>query len=100
MKKVLAAGIIALIIELIGMAVNYFYYQSNGWLLISHKGFGGEITIEHGFGLRVVHIYAMAPGESGSVTLSFSPTSFIVFFIVLFLLVWIILFATEKLQKK
>ncbi len=100
MKKVLTAGIIALVIELIGMAVNYFYYQSHGWLLMSHKGFGGEITIEHGFGLRVVHIYAMTPGESGSVMLSFSPTSFLTFFVVLFFVVLIILFAAEKLQKK
>ncbi len=100
MKKVLIAGILTLVIELMGMAVNYFYYQSNGWLLISHKGFGGEITIEHGFGLQVVHIYAMTPEDSGSVMLRFSPISFITFFIIIFVLVYLILFAAEKLQKK
>ena len=42
-----------------GMLANYRSYQNDHYLKYAIKNHGGEITIEHGFGLEAVHIYAM-----------------------------------------
>ena len=83
--------ITGLILTLLGMLVNYLSFRDRKWLKLAISRFGGEITIQYGFGLRMVHIYAMEQGGHDSVRLSFDPFSFLVCFVILSLIVFLIL---------
>ena len=96
MKRILISFAGALILTLAGMLCNYLSFRANRWLKLAYTGYGGEITIQHGFGLRMVHIYSMAPGESDSVTLTFNLFSFLFCLVVLFLIICLLVTAYEK----
>lgn len=91
MKKTMISMIAGLLLTLMGMLVNYLSFKDRNWLKLAINRFGGEITIQYGFGLRMVHIYAMEQGGHDSIRLSFDPFSFVVCFIVLSLIVFLVL---------
>ena len=91
------AGAIALAVNLAAALVNYLYYRSRKSLLIGMKTYGGEITIEHGFGgLRAVHIYGMTPDAVTTHTLRFSP----LLFLISFCLTLVVVFAVLKIVRR
>lgn len=101
MKRIIVSGAISLVLNLFGMLVNYLSYRSSGWLLLKTEGWGGEITIEYGYGgLRVVHIFAMMEGESGSVNLTFDPVLFLISLLGTWVAVWLILTAVSFFRKR
>ena len=68
------------------------------WL--AHRMYGGEISSESGFGLRMIRISGMMSGQSGSVRFSFDPLSFIVSLLLLGLAVYFLIFLSGKFIKK
>ena len=83
--------IAGLLLTLFGLFLNYLSFRDRKWLKLAISRFGGEITIQYGFGLRMVHIYAMEQGGHDSIRLSFDPFSFVFCFVVLSLIVFLIL---------
>ena len=98
MRKALSSILLGLVITLAGLFVNYLYFQKEGHLLLGWKMWGGEITSETGFGLRMVRIYAMMQGESDRISLRFEPISFVSSVILFSLLVYLLygMFAKVK----
>lgn len=98
MKKAVSSILMGIVISLAGLLVNYLYFQKEGHLLLAWKMWGGEITSETGFGLRMVRIYAMMQGESDSISLRFEPVSFALSAILFSLLAYLLsgLFAKMK----
>lgn len=96
--NILLASIISLGINLLAMLTNYLYYLANKHLLLAFKHYGGEITIEHGFGLILRHIFAMRDSDKDSIRLLFSPLSFIAYFIIIALIVFIIIIIIKKIK--
>ena len=93
------AGIISLILNAVGAALNWFSYQSQKHLLIKRSTFGGEITIEHGFGgLRAVHIYAMTPDGVTTHSLRFSPILFVLCFVITAAVIFVILRIVRRIR--
>ncbi len=94
------AGIISLILNAVGAALNFFSYQSQKHLLIKLSTFGGEITIEHGFGgLQAVHIYAMTPDGVTTHSLRFSPVLFLFFFLASAAVIYVILRIVRRMRR-
>ena len=101
MKRLGISVLVSLAVNLLIMGVNYLYYQSNHWLLIAHKVFGGEITVEFSPGLAVSHIYAMTMEGHDSIRLRFEPFSLLICVAVLALLIFLALtLADRMLQRK
>lgn len=96
--NIILSSIISLGINLLTLFINYLYYLANNHLLLAFKHYGGEITIEHGFGLILRHIYAMRSTDRDSIRLLFSPLSFIAHFIVIALIVFIIIIIIKKIK--
>ena len=93
------AGIISLVLNAVGAALNWFSYQSQKHLLIKLSTFGGEITIEHGFGgLRAVHIYAMTPDGVTTHSLRFSPILFVLCFVITAAVIFVILRIVRRIR--
>ena len=93
------AGIISLVLNAVGAALNWFSYQSQKHLLIKLSTFGGEITIEHGFGgLRAVHIYAMTPDGVTMHSLRFSPILFVLCFVITAAVIFVILRIVRRIR--
>lgn len=101
MKKLplIAAGI-ALVLTLLGMLVNYLYFKQNQWLLLAHHIYGGEITVERGFGWKVSHIYAMTSTGRDSTSLKFSILNFILTFLILALIIWAVAAIVTKIKAR
>ncbi len=87
MKKYIIPAVSALILTLAGSWLNYRHFQHTNWLLWSLKSHGGEFTGEWGFGWRVSHVYAMMPGQHDEISIHFDPISFLLTFLVLFLII-------------
>ena len=100
MKKVWISLGIALTLTFIGMYINYRSFQDDGRLKFAARMHGGEITVEHGFGLQAVHIYAMTPEESDAVSLRFSIISFVMTAALIFAAVFVLLFLADRFRKK
>ncbi|MBQ6368159.1 MAG: hypothetical protein IJJ30_06475 [Erysipelotrichaceae bacterium] len=100
MKKVYAAGILSLLFCAVGTLINYLYYRENNHLLLCFRTYGGEITIEHGFALRAVHIYGMTPDAVTTHSLRFSPIGMLATLLVSFGILLLILTLAGRLLKK
>ena len=100
MKKVYAAGILSLLFCAVGTLINYLYYRENNHLLLCFRTYGGEITIEHGFALRAVHIYGMTPDAVTTHSLRFSPIGLLATLLVSFGILLLILTIAGRLLKK
>ena len=72
MKKVIIAIVLAALVCLAGMYVNYRTYKQENRLKFAIRHHGGEITIEEGFGLQAIHTYGMTPEQSDTHDLRFS----------------------------
>ncbi len=91
MNNVIISFLIALIVDLAGLGINYLSFQQRHSLALAFRMFGGEITAENGFGLTMVHVFAMTPEESDSIKLTFSIIWFIVWLIAIAVIVFIII---------
>lgn len=98
-KTILASGIISLILNLCGMAVNYFHYRKTGHLLISLRTYGGEFMGETAFGLSVSHGSVMNAAANQN-ALGFTPAGFLIFFLVTAAAVFVLLLFADPLIKK
>ena len=88
MKKYIAvSAILSLLVCAAGCLVNYRSYQSYGHLKWALRTYGGEITIENGFGWHLVHIYSMTPDTGDSIRCSFSVPGMLVSFLGVFALI-------------
>lgn len=99
MKKLILSAAASLVLTLTGLFVNYMNYQNNKSLLLAYRAFGGEITRESGFGLTVVHIYAMTPDSRDSISCRFDPFSFILTFLLLTLVIWLVWTVIAMIRK-
>lgn len=100
MKKLLIASLISLATTLLGLWVNYSHYQKTGHLLLAIKMWGGECLDERGFGLDVFHTYGMTPDQADTVKISFDPIGFVLTLVLIALLVYVILFLSDRIRKK
>ncbi len=100
MKKLIISASIALILTLAGLFINYLNYINTTHLLLAIKEWGGEITIEYGFGLMMVHIFTMEMNGHDTISLRFDPISFIICFLFLFVLVYIVILIINKVRNK
>ena len=82
LRKLLPAFLLSLGFNLAMMAINYASFMKSGHLRFCFRMYGGEITIEHGFGLMMQHIYTMHIGGSDTISLNFSLLNFILFVLV------------------
>ncbi len=98
-KNVLISFFLSLAVCLIGAFVNYRSFLSGKYLLWSLKMYGGEITIEYGFGWIVSHIYGMTPDSTTSHNLRFSPIQFILMLAVGTALFFLIVTLVSKFRK-
>ncbi len=100
MKKILTAGIGALLVCAAGTLVNYLHYRQDHHLLWCYRIHGGEITIEYGFAVKAVHIYAMTPEQVGTHHISFSILGLIVSLLVSFAILLLLITLIGKLLKR
>ena len=99
MTNLKLAGIIALILNGIGALLNWLSFRSSNSLLIKLNTFGGEITIEHGFGgIRAVHIYGMTPDQLTTHSVQFSPVGFVISFLLTLAVVYLILLVLRRVR--
>ena len=91
MKRIAVSLSIGLLASLAGTLANYLYFLKDHALLLAYSVYGGEITVQYGIGFRLVHIYAMMPGQHGSVALHFSVLSIIICTILITLAAYAIL---------
>lgn len=99
-KKILMISLVlAVIVCAVGSYVNYNAYMKSHNLKWSVKTYGGEITIEHGFGWESVHIYGMSPEESDSHKLTFSPFSLLLSLAAVFAVCFLVCLAVSGLLK-
>ena len=96
MKKTWLSLTGAFILTLAGMLWNYLSFKDRNWLALAYTMFGGEITVQFGFGLRMVHIYSMRPEGHDSIRLSFDVFSFVICLGILFLIIFLILSVIQK----
>ena len=78
MKKLLIALLISCVLVSIGLVINLFSYRESNHLRFCIRNYGGEITIERGFGLMATHIYPMTQDGATSHRLRFAPVNLIV----------------------
>lgn len=83
-----------------GMAVNYLHYLKHGFLLLAYRMYGGEITVEYGFGLRYTHIYTMEPGGRDSISLHLDPLNLLITFAVIFAVTYVIGLLVRKKSRR
>ena len=98
-RNIILSLIISSVINLVGMLINFISFSNSGHMPLAIKIPGGECMLEIGFGLRAFHTYAMAMGDSDSVSFKFAPISFIVQILVVALIVFIIILIIKKLKK-
>ena len=86
---------------LAGLLVNYIHYRNYSRMLLAFRVYGGEITMERGFGLKVVKIYAMTPEQSSTMRFSFDPLTFVLSVILLSIVAYAVIFLIGRsLAKK
>ncbi|MBQ7432354.1 MAG: hypothetical protein IJV50_02670 [Lachnospiraceae bacterium] len=100
MKKGIIAVVISLLVNGIGMYVNYRAFQQGNYLKWCVRRVGGEITIENGFGWQATHIYPMLPDEEVTHTLRFRPVSFLMYVVAAALMIYVVLILADKLRAK
>lgn len=100
-KRWVTAGCTAVVINLLACMINYLSFQDSNWLMLKVEVYGGEITMEYGFGgLRAVHIYAMTPDQLTTHTLKFSVLLFLGCTVLTTLLVYLLLTLFAKRRNK
>ena len=100
MKRLVISLITALIITSAGALMNYLHFQKTGHLLLAARVWGGEITVEYGFGWRMVHIFAMSPEEQDSIYLLFQYMQFFLQALATALVVFLILSIISALRSR
>ena len=99
MANLKLAGILSLILNGIGALINWLSFRSSVRLLLKLTTFGGEITIEHGFGgIRAVHIYGMMPDQVTTHSVQFSPVGFLISFLLTAAVLYVILSVIRRLR--
>lgn len=99
-KKILLISLVlALALCVSGCLVNYRSYTDQHRLKWAAKHFGGEITIEYGFGWESVHVYGMTPEESDSHKITFSVYSLLLSFASLYVVCMLVCFVIAMLLK-
>ena len=86
MKPSILALILSVVINLVGMYVNYKSFEETKYLKLAYKMYGGECLIEFGFGLRVLHKYSMRKDQPSTATLHFAPITLFVSVFLLYLI--------------
>lgn len=79
MKRAISAFAAALLVNLVGLIVNWRAFADTCYLKWSYKAYGGEIMTEYAFGLRATHHYGMLLGASDTHSLHFSLLMAILF---------------------
>ena len=90
----------AAVLTFIGMAVNILFHMTGRVIPLAYTMYGGECIIDMGFGIRVTHIYSMTMDGSDSVKAGFDPVSFIVCFVLIYLIVLILRKIARRMIRK
>ncbi len=99
-KKVRIALIASIAATVFGLAVNYLHYLKEGFLLLAYTMYGGEITVQSGFGLSFTHIYTMEPGGRDSLSLRFDPLNLLITFAAIFVIAYGIVLLAGHLSRR
>ena len=103
MKKILTKSIIAaVVIEIIGAAVNLISYRANGSFLLAKQLYGGEWMGWIGFGMLLNRTFPMSSQDqpvSGSTWISFDPGSLILTLLAGFVVSFIVFSALRLIRK-
>ena len=100
MKRLLKCALLSLLLTIIGTVYAYFYFQKNSRLPLAIRTFGGECTLERSFGMWAFHVYAMTPYESDSVNLKFSIGSFLLYFAIILVIIYLLSFVVDLIRKR
>ena len=100
MKKGILSLAMALLLSFGGMLWNYLSYKNTGLLRWAYRMYGGEITVETGFGLRSSIIYGMTPDQLTQRSLHFAPVNFLITIAVIALAVFVILTGLDHLKAR
>lgn len=100
MKTTGKALIGAAVLTFAGLAVNLIFHMTGRIIPLAYTMYGGECIIDMGFGIRVTHIYSMTMGGSDSVDAGFDPVSFIVCFVLIYLIVLILRKIARRMIRK
>ena len=100
MKKVIIAIVLAALVCLAGMYVNYRTYKQENRLKFAIRHHGGEITVEEGFGLQAIHTYGMTPEQSNTHDLRFSIAGLLIWLVACAVLIYVLLSVAGYLIKR
>ena len=100
MKRLIVSAIVSLVLNAAAFVTNLVSWGKTHHLPLALRRHGGEITVEQGFGLRGVHIYAMTPQEADAHSLGFDPVSMVLCLLAGIAVVYLILFIAGKILKK
>ena len=100
MKRLVISAILSLVLNAAAFVVNLLSWHSSNHLPLALHMHGGEVTVELGFGLRGVHLYAMSMEDVTTHSLHFDPISMVVCLLVGIGVVYLVLLVGGKLLKK
>lgn len=100
MKRLIISAVVSVVLNAAAFVVNLISWHRDHHLPLALKMHGGEITVELGFGLRGLHIYAMRADEVTSHSLHFEPISMIVCLLLGIGIVFLLLFVLNKVCRK
>lgn len=100
MKRIIMSLFSGLVLTLAGLLINYIHYQNYSRMLLAFRVYGGEITMERGFGLKVVKIYAMTPEQGTSMRFSFDPLTFVLSVAILSIIAYAVIFLIGRSLAK
>ena len=100
MKRLIISAIVSVALNAAAVVVNLVSWRQDHRLPLALKMHGGEITVELGFGLRGLHIYAMRADEMTTHSLHFEPISMILCLLIGIGVVFLLLLLLEKVFRK
>ena len=100
MKRLVISAILSLVLNAAAFVVNLLSWHSSSHLPLALRMHGGEITVELGFGLRGVHLYAMSLEDVTTHGLHFDPITMVLCLLIGIGLVYLVLLLGGKVFKR
>ena len=100
MKRLVISAIVSVVLNAAAFVVNLVSWNADHRLPLALRMHGGEITVEFGFGLRGVHIYAMSMEDVSTHSLHFDPISMVLCLLIGIGIVYLLLFIGGKVFRK
>ncbi|MBR0385405.1 MAG: hypothetical protein IJI05_02520 [Erysipelotrichaceae bacterium] len=99
-KRILASISASALINAAGSIINWIAFRNSDHLLLCIRQYGGEITVEQGFGTIASHIYPMTMEGSTSHNFRFSILMFVIWTVVIGGIIFLLMTAVHAVRKK